>query len=59
MEKTLSCHFHYLSKNKSKFLKKCPKNLFIAVVFFLAPVTTFLGGVVPGGSISAARFGRK
>ena len=31
----------------------------LAVVFFLAPVTTFLGGVVPGGSLVAARFGHK
>ena len=31
----------------------------LAVVFFLAPVTTFLGGVVPGGSLAAARFGHK
>ena len=31
----------------------------LAVVFFLAPVTTFLGGVVPGGSHAAARFGHK
>ena len=31
----------------------------LAVVFFLAPVTTFLGGVVPGGSLVVARFGHK
>ena len=31
----------------------------LAVVFFLAPVTTFLGGVVPSGSLAAARFGHK
>ena len=31
----------------------------LAVVFFLAPVTTFLGGVVPGGSLAVARFGHK
>ena len=29
----------------------------LAVVFFLAPVTTFLGGVVPGGSLDTGRFG--
>ena len=27
----------------------------LAVVIFLASVTTFLGGVVPGGSLAAAR----
>ena len=31
----------------------------LAVVFFLAPVTTFLGGVVPGGSLASAHFGHK
>ena len=31
----------------------------LAVVFFLAPVTTFLDCVVPGGSLSATRFGYK
>ena len=31
----------------------------LAVVFFFAPVTTFLGGVVPGGSLAAARFVHK
>ena len=31
----------------------------LAVVFFLAPVTTFLGGVVLGGSLAAARFSHK
>ena len=31
----------------------------LAVVFFLAPVTTFLGGVVLGGSLAATRFGHK
>ena len=31
----------------------------LAVVFFLTPVTTFLGGVVPGGCLAAARFGHK
>ena len=31
----------------------------LAVVFSLAPVTTFLGGVVPCGSLAAARFGHK
>ena len=31
----------------------------LALVFFLAPVTTFLGGEVPGGSLAAARFGHK
>ena len=31
----------------------------LAVVFFLASVTTFLGGVVPGGNFAAARFGDK
>ena len=31
----------------------------LAVVFFLAPVITFLGGVVPGGSLAATRFGHK
>ena len=31
----------------------------LGVVFFLAPVTTFLGGIVPGGSLAAARFGHK
>ena len=31
----------------------------LAVVFFLATVTTYLSGVVPGGSLAAARFGHK
>ena len=31
----------------------------LAVVFFLPPVTSFLGGVVPGGSLAAARFSHK
>ena len=31
----------------------------LAVVFFLTPVTTFLDGVMPGGSLAAARFGHK
>ena len=31
----------------------------LAVVIFLVPFTTFLSGVVPGGSLAAARFGHK
>ena len=31
----------------------------LAVVLFLAPVATFLGGIVPSGSLAAARFGNK
>ena len=31
----------------------------LAVVFFLAPNTTFLSGVVPSGSLATARFGHK
>ena len=31
----------------------------LAVVFFSAPNTTFLGGVMPGGSLAAARFCHK